>query len=139
MPTRIVSAIVSGSPPQSHDAVVRFGKPLPPCGVRCRGRPRNCRRTACGRSARTISIKRGSAWIAAKLSASMRSVQAARSSAACSELSLDGGALVDAEQALGVGQPERPGRHQHPVDDGEQRRHDQEEIDRPAEPACSVP
>ncbi len=30
MPTRIVSAMLSGSPPQSHDAVVRFGKPWPP-------------------------------------------------------------------------------------------------------------
>jgi len=40
-------------------------------------------------------------------------------------------ALIDAEQAFGVGHTERPGRHQHPVDDGEQGRHGQEEIDRP--------
>ena len=43
----------------------------------------------------------------------------------------DGVALVDAEQTLGVGHAERPRRHQYPVDDGEQGRHDQEEIDRP--------
>src|SRR5882724_13110204 len=43
----------------------------------------------------------------------------------------DGGALIDAEQALRIGHPERPCWHQHPVNDGEQGRYNQEEIDRP--------
>ena len=66
-----------------------------------------------------------------KLSASMRLVQTPRSRAACFRLSVTVVALIDAEQAFGIGHAERPRRHQHPVDDGEQGRHDQEEIDRP--------
>jgi hypothetical protein len=43
----------------------------------------------------------------------------------------DSGALVDSQQPFRIGQAEGPRWHEHPINDGKERRYDQEEIDHP--------
>src|SRR3569833_1320520 len=74
------------------------------------------------------------AWIAPDLAVALR-LDLGRPDGTIERRLLEGfsdcGALVPAEQALGVGRSDRPCRHQDPVTDGEERGRDQEKVDHP--------
>ena len=106
------------------DVVVRSGKPWPPLRVRpwqaAQLSPNSVRPVW-----RTTSISAGSAWISL-IALGLDLLRPAPRDRAppASATPATVVALVGAEQALGVGRAERPGRHQHPVADAKRQRDD---------------
>ena len=100
MPTRMVSAIVSGvaAPEPGRRRQVR--EALAALRVERRGRRRNCRRTACGRSGARPFISSGSAWISSIAFGSRSASSRPRARAlACFSCSCDDLALVECRAA----------------------------------------